>query len=345
LVLGGVVLAAVVWSALGGPGLDTIAPPPEPPPIPTPNGYDDVVEAGREIEKSGLTGPKFDLEKSDAAALKPVVEGTREAVALGRKGLGTPFQVPVVYDLKAMMTGLMSDLAVIRGGLVRALRAEGRLAALEGRMDEAAACGADIVRLGAKMSHGVPMLPYLVSVAIGTTGLRDERDLRGKLTPEQCRQIIALLEEIEGSQEDPANVVGRETWFLNQNVKKLGFVGRISMKVSGMHAKNLKQIASSLASAENREAASRRLVLADLALRVYRNEHGEDPPDLNSLVPGILKAIPLDPYTGKPLLYVRTGKDGTVYSAGPDRDDDKLARPLPFRHNDMADGDFTIDSF
>ena len=63
------------WAALGGPGWQE-SPLPQPPPIPIPNGYDDAVEAGREIEKSGLTGAKFDLDKADQAALEPVVQGT-----------------------------------------------------------------------------------------------------------------------------------------------------------------------------------------------------------------------------------------------------------------------------
>ena len=68
------ILIAIVWSALGGPGLDR-SPLPEPPPIPDPNGYDDVLEAGRAIEKSGLTGPKLDLAKADQTVLEPVVRG------------------------------------------------------------------------------------------------------------------------------------------------------------------------------------------------------------------------------------------------------------------------------
>ncbi len=70
--LGAVTLVAVVWSALGGWDRTPL---PEPPPLPVPNGYDDVLEAGREIEKSELVGAKFDLTKSDQAALEPVVQG------------------------------------------------------------------------------------------------------------------------------------------------------------------------------------------------------------------------------------------------------------------------------
>ena len=59
----------------------------------------------------------------------------------------------MVYDLNQMMNVLMKDLGAIRGGLVRALLAQGRLAAMQGRIDEAAGCYADVIRLGTAMSH------------------------------------------------------------------------------------------------------------------------------------------------------------------------------------------------
>ena len=345
LCLGAGLIVVLGWSAIGGPGWDSSPQLPQPPPLPTPNGYDDVLAAGRAIEKSGLTGAKFDLEKMDKPAIQAVVDGSLSEIALGRKALEKPFQVPVVYNMDAMMNVTLKDVGAIRGGLVRAMRAQEKLAAIEGRTDDAAGICTDVIRLGAAMSHGVPMIAYLVSVAVESGGLHDLRDLRDKLSPQQCRELIALLEEIEAKGELPRDVTNRETAFMNANLKKMGFFAGISMRVSGVHAKGLKQMASSVATVQSRVAASRRILLTDLALRVYRNEHGDAPPDLDALVPAILKSVPLDPYTGKPLRYLKQGKFGTVYSVGPDRDDDKAANPLPVRHTDTTDGDFTIDSF
>ena len=250
LTLGAVILIATVWSALGGPGLDR-SPALEPPSIPNPNGYDDVLEAGREIEKSGLTGAKLDVEKADQAALEPVVQGTREAVARGRKGIDKPFQVPVVYDLKQMMNVLMPDLGSIRGGLVRALLAQGRLAEdCKGRVDEAASCYADVIRLGHAMSQRVPMIAYMVAAAIQSGGLHHLRDLRTKLSAEQCREMIALLEETDRNRELSADVTLRESQFMDANLKKMGFFARFSMKISGMHKKGWRRLPLSAGSSE-----------------------------------------------------------------------------------------------
>jgi hypothetical protein len=344
LVVGAVVLVAVVWSVLAGLGTGG-GPLPEPPPIPVPNGYDDVLEAGRAIEKSGLVGPKLDLAKAGLAELQPVVQESRDSIAQARKGLEKPFQVPVIYDLNRMMEVTMHDLGSIRGGLVRATVAQGRLAELEGRIDEAVGCYSDIIRLSEAMSHRVPMIAFQISEAIEMHGLFHLRDMRDKLSAEQCRKLIGLLQETDLKQETAGNVKQYETAFMNANMKRMGLFSSIMLKVSGVQSKTVAQVTQMLESSERRHVAARRVLIADLALRLYREEHGESPPDLNALVPSILKSVPVDPYTGKPLRYLKREKDGVVYSVGPDRKDDNLATPLGKRHVETTAGDFTIDSF
>jgi hypothetical protein len=342
--LGGVILCALLWSALGGPGLGT-GPPPQPPPIPDPNGYDDVLEAGRAIEQSGTVGAKLGLTKADAAVLEPVVAANREAIDRARRGLDKAFQVPVVYHMDYIMNVLSRDVGSIRGGLARGLSAEGRLAVFQGRIDDAVRSDIDLIRLGAALSRRVPMIAYMMGIAVEGTGLRHLRDIREKLSPEQSRRVIGLLESGDGNRVRAAEVATCETQFMNANVRKMGFLASISMRVSGIQAKQIAQATSILDNTEKRQNAARRLLLTDLAIRVYRKEHGSDPADLNALVPSILKSVPMDPYTDRPLGYQKRGKDGIVYSFGPDRDDDMLTKPLPVKHLDKTDGDYTIDSF
>ncbi len=340
-----VVLVVVLWSALGGPGLSGGSLP-EPPPIPVPNGYDDVLEAGRAIEKSGLVGPKLDFAKADEAALEPVVQGCREAIAQARKGLDKSFQVPVIYEMNQMMKVTIRDLSSIKGGLVRGMVAQGRLAEFQGRVDDAIDSFSDLLRLSEAMSHRVPMMAFQISQAIENNGLYHLRDMREKLTPDQCRKLISLLEETDQKQERGDQAILYEKVFMNANIKQMGIYSSFIIRVSGLQAKTAAQVTQGVESSEHRQAAARRVLLTDLAVRLYRAEHGEVPPDLNALVPSILKSVPVDPYTGgKPLRYQKRGKDGAVYSVGPDRKDDNLATPLGKRHLDTSDGDFTIDSF
>jgi hypothetical protein len=60
-----------------------------------------------------------------------------------------------------------------------------------------------------------------------------------------------------------------------------------------------------------------------IAVERYRRAHQDTlPTSLDELVPSYLKAIPLDPLNGQPLRYRVTADAYTVYSVGPDGDDD-----------------------
>ncbi len=59
-----------------------------------------------------------------------------------------------------------------------------------------------------------------------------------------------------------------------------------------------------------------------LAVDQYRMEKGRWPDGLGDLVPEYLESVPLDPFTGDPLLYRATDEGVVVYSVGPDGFDD-----------------------
>jgi len=60
-----------------------------------------------------------------------------------------------------------------------------------------------------------------------------------------------------------------------------------------------------------------------IALQRYHLDHGNYPEDLDQLVPDYLSAIPLDPFTGNPLIYKpNTGDPFLLYSLGNNRIDD-----------------------
>ncbi|MBN2020655.1 MAG: hypothetical protein JW749_10580 [Sedimentisphaerales bacterium] len=59
-----------------------------------------------------------------------------------------------------------------------------------------------------------------------------------------------------------------------------------------------------------------------IAIERYRLQKGNLPDLLDDISPQYIEAVPLDPFTGKPLLYIRDGDLYTVYSAGFNRIDD-----------------------
>lgn len=67
-------------------------------------------------------------------------------------------------------------------------------------------------------------------------------------------------------------------------------------------------------------AAYRRAVVTQIALRFYVEEHGTLPADLDDLITGgLLEAVPLDPYDGRPLRY--DAARGLLWSVWNDRVD------------------------
>lgn len=80
-----------------------------------------------------------------------------------------------------------------------------------------------------------------------------------------------------------------------------------------------------------------RLLDTLIALRIYKDEHGEFPDELKSLTPRYCKSVPLDPYSGKPLIYKKQGDHFLLYSIGRNRVDDG-------GELDQAGTDFTVTS-
>jgi hypothetical protein len=87
-----------------------------------------------------------------------------------------------------------------------------------------------------------------------------------------------------------------------------------------------------------------------LAIRLFREETGRLPADLNELTPKYLAAVPLDPFDGKPFRYLPA--KGVIYSVGEDTKDaggsiklitdvyltsrDQTARPLRGHTEDIV---------
>jgi len=91
-----------------------------------------------------------------------------------------------------------------------------------------------------------------------------------------------------------------------------------------------------------RVKASHQATLTILALARWRAEKGEYPASLDQLTAaGLLKDLPMDPWSDKPLIYRRTGDNFILYSLGPNFEDnggkpatDSKGRPKKWLDND-----------
>jgi hypothetical protein len=76
-----------------------------------------------------------------------------------------------------------------------------------------------------------------------------------------------------------------------------------------------------LADALQLDQAALRCTIALVAVERYRLATGRLPATLDELVPRFLAAVPLDPYDGQPLRLRATDEGLTIYSVGPDGQD------------------------
>ena len=75
--------------------------------------------------------------------------------------------------------------------------------------------------------------------------------------------------------------------------------------------------------AAGRDIAMRRVIVATLAVERYRREHaGKLPGSLDVLVPRYLAAVPTDPFSGHPLVYLPAADRYLVYSVDDNRKND-----------------------
>lgn len=322
----------------------------KPPPIPQPNGYDDVLVAARALKEvmPVRNGNLPDYAKFETPALKDFVAAIRGPLAQIRQGLERPFQVPYVYDLSAFTHTTMRDVGECRIFANRALQAEGVLARREMRTADEARSALDLLRLGNSLGREVPMMGYLSSLPSASLGASALRDMRDRLVddPDLCRKTIAELARLDRERPPVARAVARESAFIDINVRSHGPFAATMLRVSGVVAKQRNQALASLRDAATRSEAFQRLVLADLAVRLHQKEHqGTPPASLPALVPAILPRLPIDPFTGQPLIYRAVEKGFELYSTGPDRDDDHLKPILKQFRRKSGDGDVTLESF
>lgn len=97
------------------------------------------------------------------------------------------------------------------------------------------------------------------------------------------------------------------------------------LKAKPWHAIASRLMIGSAEAAFMKTAKAEAIALASrtgLACRLYKSRTGHYPQTLDELVPELLTEVPIDPFTGKPLVYRREGEGFIVYSLGSNEKDD-----------------------
>ena len=140
----------ITFSILAGPFIFLLClllfwdaePLPPVPPLPNPNGYDDLVKAGQMV-----AGKSEDYEKMNRAQLGELIAANTEPLGLLQAALTNQCRVPLKYS-QADMYSRLNELADFKRLAQTSGGSKARLAEMNNRPDAAAMSYLEIVRLG-----------------------------------------------------------------------------------------------------------------------------------------------------------------------------------------------------
>ena len=280
-----VTVAGIAWLVLRSPKATS----PESP-LPTPNGHDDFVAAGR-----SLTGGDFDSKTAAAEQMRGYVSSNTAALTRLRLGLTRPARVRIEFTMDD--TARRLDALGSMKTLTMLLLTEGRVSEADQRIDDALSCRLDALRFSHESVRGGLLIDMLVGVACEAMALGSLERSLGALDATQCRRAIQVIEALERVREPTAEVLDREhTW----SRRVWGWRGDLA-RILPSNAQSLRQAEQKAASKRDQADRQRGAVLLKLACRACRLETGKAPSGREDLVPRYLEKVPTEPSSGQPL--------------------------------------------
>ena len=264
-----------------------------PQPLPSPNGYDDFLKAGQ-LVVGNPDDPSLSQEE-----LRELLARNAEALKLVKQGLTRTCHVSARFAVANFSTH-MSELASFKR-LAYLLVAEGRLAELERRSNDAMQSYLEAYRFGQESCRGGLVIDKLVGIACQAIGIKALQKTAPGLDASHCRAAIRALEKALTEGELRGEIMDHEKKWSRENRRLLDSI-RVMIAIRSLNP--MKQTETQLtAKMRDIEVLSKRLMI-DLAGRAYELEQGKPPSNLADLVPAYLHATPIDPGTGTNLIYL-----------------------------------------
>ena len=185
-----------------------------------------------------------------------------------------------------------------------------------GDLDRAVALAITNIRLGAMLQRGGTVVEDLIGVAVHGIANHRLAELRSGLSPDQARQIITAWEQALNDREPLESIIYRDRAMAE---RAYGWAARLGNILEGIPIRS--NIYEPMQQACFRHETTARLLQTELALQLYRVEHGQMAESLDQLVPGYLPAVPLDAWSQQPLIYRLTESGFVLYSVGYDGQD------------------------
>jgi hypothetical protein len=198
--------------------------------------------------------------------------------------------------------------------LTRAIDGQSAAAIAGGELDRACELAEANARLGVMLQRGSHIAEYLVGVAVTSLSAQRVIGVRRELSPENSRKLIAAWERVLAERESLRVVLDRDH-AVSERI--YGWGARLTHVVEAL---GIRSDSYYFLRAGLRQETLIRLLQTDLAIRLYQQDHGALPINLDQLVPQYLAELPPDPFSTSnlPLCYRIDGDDFALYSVGND---------------------------
>ncbi|MGH7136908.1 MAG: hypothetical protein ACREHD_14305, partial [Pirellulales bacterium] len=244
--------------------------------LPASNGYVELKRIGEELAAM----EPLDVDTASQAVLRKFVEENRQSFNDIQTALAHDSMVPLDYSSEDI------DAFSAIHALGRAYLVKGRVAELDQRCGDACDDYLAMAKIAEKSARGGLLIDWLVSSAVLSGGLDGIQRVRTGLLSPQLRKACAILVRLEANREPIQDVVARDR---DLEEYTSGWPSRLGFLCSPPWI-----VYEQLDDAYRTEL---RLLECDLALRLYRQDHGLVPEALEKLVPDYLQSLPNDPYT------------------------------------------------
>lgn len=263
------------------------------PPLPNPNGYENLVKAGEMIPAD-----IGNFDKTSPADLQKLVAANAQALALARAGLSNECRVTTQFTKTYMdLDHHFVELSAMKN-LAHALIAEGKLAELEIHPGDAAKFYLEAVHLGNASARGGLLIDQMVGTAGEAIGTRALAKIAGGLDAQSCRETAATLETLDAQRQTWPEVMQQE-----QAWSRRTFPGLRDRFAAMMTANSMKKMYEKAGQKFAEQQTKTRQLVVQFAARAYELDKGHRPASLTELVPDYLKAVPQDPFTGTNMVY------------------------------------------
>jgi hypothetical protein len=238
-----------------------------------------------------------DYDKLSRDELAPLMATDAQALDLVRTGLTHECRVPIEYSSNFLATNF-NRLPALKS-LALTIVAEGRLAELDGRTNDAVKSYLDVIRFGRESCRSGFLLDKLVGISFEFRGLKPLQKIVPSLDAASCRQAIATLQTLDENSEPVAVAMGPEEGL----VRHAPTPARISLMIRARSLDPLKPERQRFENTIMKQQKLTRETMLDLAAHAYELEHGTPPKNIAELVPAYLNTIPQDPFTRTNIAY------------------------------------------